>query len=231
MALLACSHGFMPGAARGADAPTPVYKAEPIPSAPVLWSRYYVGAAANWVHHTGYVPDSGRLNWAAERYSLGGKVFGGYRFTETVSFEAAYHYLGKVSFFEGSPILSEERSYAVSGSAVFLSPALSRWDGQTNLPIHAFLRLGLAYKDITHLAAVGTFHEGVLSGVLGAGFELRPTSNVFVRLEYEFLSTAIGGPSRPVPIFNSLTVVNIGGTQRVINVMHTPLALTVGINL
>ena len=81
------------------------------------------------------------------------------------------------------------------------------------------------------MAAVGTFHEGVLSGVLRAGFELRPTSNVFVRLEYEFLSTAIGGPSRPVPIFNSLTVVTIGGTQRVINVMHTPLAITVGINL
>ena len=169
--------------------------------------------------------------WSAERYAFGGKIFGGYRLNETVSFEAAYHYLGKVSFFEGSPILSEEQSYALSGSAVFLSPALSTWAGPTNFPIHGFLRLGLAYKDIKHFSVAGTFHEGVLSGVLGAGLELRLTSNVFVRLEYEFLSTAIGGPSRPVPIFNSLTTVSFGGTQRAINVMHTPLALTLGINL
>jgi hypothetical protein len=231
----------MPGTAMGADAPTPVYKAAPIPAAPAiraftpvfdgLWSRYYVGAAVNWVHHTGYVPATSRWNYGAERYSFGGKVFGGYRFTETISFEGAYHDLGKVSFHEGLPTLSDERSYAVSGSAVFLLPALSTWVGPTNLPIHGFLRLGLAYKDITHLSPVATFHEGVLSGVLGAGLELRPTSNVFVRLEYEFLSTAIGGPSRPVPIFNSLTAVNLGGTQRAINVMHTPLALTLGINL
>jgi hypothetical protein len=226
MALLTFSHGFIPGAALAAD--SSVYEAPP-PSP--VWSRYYIGGAVNWVHHTGYVPDAGRLNYAAERYSFGGKAFGGYRFTETVSFEAAYHCLGEVSFSEGSPVLSHERSYAVSGSAVFLSPALSTWVGPTSLPIHGFLRLGLAYKDITHLSPVATFHEGVLSGVLGAGLEFRPTSTVFVRLEYEFLSTAIGGPSRPVPIFNSLTVVNIGGTERAINVMHTPLALTLGINL
>jgi opacity protein-like surface antigen len=216
----------MPGAAMGADAPAPIYKVAPppVPS----WSRYYVGAAANWVHHTGYVPES---DWSAERYDFGGKLFGGYRFNETVSFEVAYHYLGKVSFFEGSPILSEEQSYALSGSAVFLSPALSTWAGPTNFPIHGFLRLGLAYKDIKHVSVAGSFHEGVLSGVLGAGLELRLTSNVFVRLEYEFLSSAIGGPSRPVPILNSLTTVSFGGTQRAINVMHTPLALTLGINL
>jgi hypothetical protein len=128
-------------------------------------------------------------------------------------------------------IVSDERSYAVSGSAVFLLPALSTWVGPTSLPIHGFLRLGLAYKDITHLSPVATFHEGILSGVLGAGLEFRPTANVFVRLEYEFLSTAIGGPSRPVPVLDSLTTVSIGGTERAINVMHTPLALTVGINL
>jgi opacity protein-like surface antigen len=217
----------MSGAALGADARIPVYKAPPLPPVSV-WSRYYVGAAVNWVHHTGYVPES---SWSAERYGFGGKVFGGYRFTETISFEAAYHYLGKVSFYEGSPILSDERSYAVSGSAVFLSPALSTWVGPTSLPIHGFVRLGLAYKDITHWSVAGTFHEGVLSGVLGAGFEFRPTANVFVRLEYEFLSTAIGGPSRPVPILNSLTTAHFGGTERAINVMHTPLALTLGVNL
>src|SRR5262245_41960720 len=166
VALLACSHGslLMPSAALGADASTPAYKSPP-PPAPE-WSRYYVGAAVNWVHHTGYVPGSAR---AAEWYSSGGKVFGGYRFTETISFEAAYHYLGKVPFDEGLALPSHERSYAVSGSAVFLSPAL--WTGPTNLPIHGFLRLGLAYKDITHQSVVGTFHEGVLSVVLGAGLE------------------------------------------------------------
>ena len=155
MAVLACSNASLltSGTALAADAPTPVYKAPPLPPAPE-WSRYYVGAAVNWVHHTGYVPADSKWSFGAERYSFGGKVFGGYRFTETVSFEATYHYLGKVSFFEGSPILSDERSYAVSGSAVFLSPALSSWVGATNLPIHAFLRLGLAYKDITDRKSV-----------------------------------------------------------------------------
>jgi hypothetical protein len=47
-------------------------------------------------------------------------------------------------------------------------------------------------------------------------------------MEYEFLSTAIGGPSQPTPALNSLSIVHFGGTQRAINVMHTPLALTIG---
>ena len=160
--VIACSYAvllaalLMTDSAIGADLPdaqaSPVYKAP----AEVLSSRFYVGAAANWTHHTGYVPES---SWNAQSYVVGEKVFGGYRLNESLQLEAAYHYLGKIRFYEGLPILSEEQSYALSGSAVFVSPALSRWLGPTPVPMHGFLRLGLAYKDITHLSPVATFHS------------------------------------------------------------------------
>jgi hypothetical protein len=209
----------------------PVYKAPDVPLE--TWSHFYIGGALNRTHHTGYVPaQPGQpQEFSAQQYAWGFKVFGGYRFTENVAIEAAYHHLGQVSFFEGNPIWSTEHSYAVSGSVVLTSPALSRWIGPTWVPVYFFTRFGLAYKDITHVSVFGTFNEGILSGVFGAGFEFRPTQNMFVRLEYEFLSTAIGGPPMSIPALNSLFNITFGGTHRAINVMNTPLALTVGVNL
>ena len=201
----------------------PVYKAPD----PVL-TGFYLGGAFNHTHHTGYVPLT-QARWNAEEYALGFKVFGGYRFTDNVRVETAYHYLGKIDFQEGFPIDSTEQSWALSASAVFMTPEISQFIGrQTFVPTYFFLRFGLAYKHIHHVAAVGTFDEGVLSGNFGGGFEFRPYHNLFFRMEYEFLSTAIGGPSQPVPALDSLSIVHFGGTQRAINVMHTPLALTIG---
>jgi hypothetical protein len=211
--------------------PPPTYKAAEPPLE--TWSRFYIGGALNRTHHTGYVPaqPGGTQEFSAQQYAWGFKTFAGYRFTENVAVEVAYHYLGKVEFFEGNPIWSTEQSHALSGSVVLMTPPLSRWIGPTWIPVTFFTRFGLAYKNINHISAFGTFNEGILSGVFGAGFEFRPTSNMFVRLEYEFLSTAIGGPPMSIPALNSLFNVTFGGTHRAINVMNTPLALTLGVNL
>jgi hypothetical protein len=197
--------------------------AQPVPPLPPL-SPYYFGAAFNWAHHTGYVP---YLPWNVNQYTPGGKAFVGYRFTDPVRFELAYHYLGRATFDEGSPVLSSEQSHAVSGSVVLMSPALSQI-GPTMW--HFFVRLGLAYKHITHERVTGTVTEGILSGVIGAGPEVRLTERLFARLEYEFISTAIGGPRQRVPALHGIFNPAFGGTRRTINVMHTPLALTLGYN-
>jgi hypothetical protein len=196
------------------------------PRAAEEFSRFYIGGAANWVHHTGYVPNQ---QWNVEHYAFGGKAFGGFRINPYVHVEVVCHYLGKVPFDEGFPTPSYERSYAVSGSVLLVSPSISQWIGTTHLPIHAFVRFGLAYKGITQIAFDGTLREATESGVFGAGLEYRPSSKIFVRMEYEFISSAIGGTSLSVPALNSLFNVEFGGTRRVINVMHTPLALTLGI--
>lgn len=215
----------VPMAASAADLSThelgaaPVYKAPPV--APV--GRHYIGGALNWTHHTGYVPNT---SWDVEQYTFGAKVFGGYRLNDHVAVEIAYHYLGRAPFDEGFATPSYERSHALSGSVVIVSPSVSSWVGASH-PIHVFVRLGLAHKDITHEALVGTFHEGTMAGVLGAGLEYRLPNNLFVRFEYEFISTAIGGPLQTVPALR-LFPVNVGGTRQAINVMHTPLALTLG---
>src|SRR5438067_118078 len=120
--------------------PPPVAPAYKAPD-PVL-TGFYLGGALNNTHHTGYVPLSQN---SAEQYALGFKVFGGYRFTDGIRFEAAYHYLGKIQFDEGSPIESTEQSWAVSGSAVLMTPELSRWVGPGYVPTYFFLRIGLAY--------------------------------------------------------------------------------------
>jgi outer membrane protein with beta-barrel domain len=230
--VLVCSQVVLlaTGLASGADLPLPPAPA-PVAAykAPVAvpFSRFYVGAAFNWTHHTGYVPNT---TFSVERYTVGGKVFGGYRLNEVVQLEGAYHYLGRVPFYEGVLTNSHESSWAVSGSVFLVSPPISNWIGPTHVPIHAFVRFGLAYKDITHESVFGTFHEGILSGVFGAGWEYRLTPSVFARVEYEFLSTAIGGGSQNIPALNSLFQVNIGATNRVVNVMHTPLAVTLGMN-
>ena len=190
--------------------------------------RFYAGAGFNWVHHTGYVPNSATQADTAQ-YVIGGKAFGGYRFNEFLQFEVAYHHLGRVQV-EGLPFVSYERSYAISGSAVHVTEPLSRWFGPGFERVHGMFRAGLAYKNIQQTLPSETLEEGILSGVIGAGFEFRLTPRTFARVEYEFLSTAIGGPLQSIPALNSLFEVRIGGTHRVINVMNTPLALSFGVN-
>src|SRR5215831_180820 len=150
--------------ARGADLPpspppppppvVPVYKAPD----PIL-SVFYTGGAFNWVHHTGSVPNSTQADTA--QYTVGFKVFGGYRFTRQNSVEVTYHYLGQVNI-EGLPIPTTERAWAISGSFVQVSPPFSQWigPGPWNDYLHAFVRLGLAYKHVEQSSALGTIDEG-----------------------------------------------------------------------
>ncbi len=189
---------------------------------------FYAGAAFTWVHHTGYFPNTTSQADVAQ-YTIGGKAFLGYRLFESTQFEVAYHHLGRVEV-EGLPFMSHERSYAVSGSVIHVTPALSRWLGPSYDWIHAIFRLGLAYKNIEQTFPTETLQEGILSVVVGTGLEFRLSPSMFARIEYEFLSTAIGGPTQSIPALNSLLEIRFGGTHRVVNVMNTPLALTLGVN-
>jgi hypothetical protein len=235
LTVIASGHGLLrePGAAHAADIALP----QPAPPPPVIppqvdpvYSRFYMGAAFNWVHHTGYVPDTPTQADTAQ-YTVGFKVFGGFRFMPQNSVEVTYYDLGKVKI-EGLPIDTHEHAWAVSGSFVHVSPPFSQWigPGPWNDYLHVFVRLGLAYKHVTQDSVIGTIDEGFLSAVIGTGLEMRFTPQFFGRIEYEFLSTAIGGPRESVPGFKGLINVNIGGTNRVINVMNTPIALTLGYN-
>jgi hypothetical protein len=102
---------------------------------------------------------------------------------------------------------SRERSHAIGATGMLYLPEML----PDLVPTRLFLRGGFAYKDISHVAAVGTFHEGVISWVAGFGLQFELTSRIFMRLEYEFVSRGIGG------------------TNRVINVMHTPLSASLGV--
>jgi opacity protein-like surface antigen len=238
LTMIACGHGLLheQGSARAADIalppPAPAVVPPPVvpPQVNPAYSRFYVGGAFNWVHHTGYFPNTTTQADTAE-YHVGFKVFGGYRFTAQNSLEVAYYHLGKARI-EGLPVETHEQAWAVSGSFVHVSPAFSLWigPGPLNDYLHAFVRLGLAYKHVEQTSALGTLNEGFLSGVIGAGIEARFSPQWFGRIEYEFLSTAIGGPPQPVPGFKGFVNVKIGGTDRVINVMNTPIAFTLGYN-
>jgi len=226
-----------PGQARAADIALPPPAPEVAPPPPVLppqvdpaYSRFYAGGAFNWVHHTGYVPNTTTQADTAQ-YTVGFKVFGGFRFMPQNSIEIAYHHLGQVQI-EGLPLETHERAWAISGSFVHVSPPFSQWigPGPWNNYLHAFVRVGLAYKHVEQTSAAGTLDEGFLSGVIGAGIQAQFTPQWFGRIEYEFLSTAIGGPPQSVPGFKGLYSVTLGGTNRVINVMNTPIAFTLGYN-
>jgi hypothetical protein len=103
--------------------------------------------------------------------------------------------------------------------------------GPESLPLHFFLRAGLAYKNIRHQSVFATNEEGVLSGVLGLGLEYKLTPRVFTRLEVEHLTTAIGGPSQTTPLIKGTLPVAFGGTNSVANVMNTQIMLTLASNL
>jgi hypothetical protein len=76
----------------------------------------------------------------------------------------------------------------------------------------------------------GSFREGFLSGVLGAGVEFKITPRIFTRVEVEHLSTAIGGPPQATPVARGLTTFTIGGTRNVVNLMNTEIMLSAGLD-
>lgn len=200
-------------------------------------SPLYFGGSIAWTHHTGWVPNkSPGEAGSVESWVLGGKIFGGYRLSEALSLEVAYHHLGKVSYWEGFGALLAEsrvRSYAVSGSVVYAFPPLQQWFDFLRVfpPARIFLRGGFAYKNMLQDTIQGSFEEGTLSAVLGVGVHYQLTPRWFSRIEIEHLSGAIGGPVHDLPLLKGLVNVRIGGTDHVPNLMHTQVLFTLGYNL
>lgn len=236
--------GALSGTAADLPAPAPQYAKAPVQlKAPAPVSRFYVGIGVGGVHHTGYLPGWSlasepprQQGFNVQQYALGGKIYAGYVIYDWLRVEGAFHYLGSADFpsiywvAPGVPALSfnTEKSYALAGSFVFVSPPLSTWSIPTYVPTYLLLRVGAAGKDINQTGNAGSFEETTLAAVVGAGFEFRPTRSWFARLEYEHLSTAIGGPRMRVPELRGLFNLDIGGTQNIVNVMHTPLSVSVG---
>ncbi len=195
---------------------------------PVPEYRWYAGVGVDGVHHTGFVPNSNNV-YNMQKYEPGAKGFVGYRINDIFAVELGLDYLGATSFYEGFPALSTERSYAVTGSVLVYSPPVSQWLMPTLVPVRLYARGGLAYKNIHQDAADGTFDEGILSFVIGGGGEFNITPRWFMRVEYEFISTAVGGPSEPFPALNDLFIADFGGTHRVVNAMHTEIGVSAGV--
>jgi opacity protein-like surface antigen len=199
---------------------TPAASSEVALISPVSYS-YYVGGGFGVVHNTGYDPTH---RFSVEHWRPGGKVFGGFQVTDWVRLEVAYHFLGISTFTPDGLTQQRLRSQAVAGSAMFVTPVLIH----TPVPTRIFGRVGLAYKDIHQTMPAGTLSEGILAFVAGGGLEFDITSRIFLRAEYEYISTAIGGPLQPVPGLNGLFVAKFGGTHRTINVMGTGLTASAG---
>lgn len=167
--------------------------------------RPYVGAGASYIHHTGHDRDS---PLSAEQWEIGGKAFGGLAVTPALNIEVAYHYLNstplKPEIFPGT-----EQSYAVAGSLMLFTKRFRwPWDAVTH---RWFVRGGAAYKHITedNILNPGRQVEDGIAAVIGAGVEVEFTNSVFGRLEYEYISKV--------------------GTDRAINVQHTPTSASLGI--
>jgi hypothetical protein len=221
LATVAASFGIGPATADSRlTSPVPVYD-------------WYVGAGVFADHHTGFVPNTNNM-YNIEKYEPGGKAFVGYRINDTFSTELSFDYFGSTSFYEGFPTMSTERSFAVTGTVLAFTPPMSEWMPWYNdvmpstMPVRLFARGGLAYKNIHQEAYDGTFDEGILSFVVGGGAEFEITPRWFARVEYEFVSTALSGPSEPFTALNGLFTAHLGGTARVVNVMNTEIAVSGG---
>jgi hypothetical protein len=229
--------------AAAADLPPPdlPVKATAPVVAPEPLSPFYVGGGIGVVHHTGYLPQQSLATqntpegFNVKRYALGDKVFAGYEVYDWLRLEGAFHYLGSANFFSifdkpgvvGAFSMNTEKSYALAGSVLFVARPLASWSVPWFAPTDLLFRVGAASKDIHQTGAAGDFEERTLAAVLGVAAEWQLSPHWSARLEYEYLSTAIGGPHDSVSAFRGLFHLNIGGTQNVVNVMHTPLSLSV----
>ncbi len=187
---------------------------------------WYVGVGAFGNHHTGFSPLNHAYNM--QSYAVGGKAFVGYQFNEAVAAEVSFDYFGCASFPEGFPTDSKECSFAVTATGLLYSPPVSEWLMPTLVPIKLFARGGFAYKNIHQDSYDGAFDEGIFAFVVGGGAEFEIDPRWFMRVEYEYVSTAIGGPSEPYAALNDLFTANFGGTNRVVNAMHTEIAVSGG---
>jgi opacity protein-like surface antigen len=169
--------------------------------------RPYVGVGGSYIHHTGYDRDT---TFSAEQWEIGGKAFAGFAVTPALNVEVAYHYLNKTPL---KPELfgATEQSYAVAGSLMLFTKRFRLpWEGGFH---RWFVRGGAAYKHITedNILNPGPSRqvEDGVAAVIGGGVEIEFTNSLFGRVEYEYISKV--------------------GTERAINVQHTPISASLGL--
>lgn len=196
----------------------------------------YFGGSTAITHHTGRMANSTLVGpsvlGSMEEWVPSGRLFGGYRFDRNRSFEVGLHYLGHstYSMFSGGTFIdSSVTAYAVSASLLY-SVVIPHWYGIGDglPPAMLFVRSGAAYKILTQSNITGDATEGYFAAVIGIGLEQELTQRWFMRLEYEHLTTAIGGPIQSAPWFKSLIDARVGGTHNVPNAMHTEIMISVG---
>jgi opacity protein-like surface antigen len=177
---------------------------------PNMPNDFYAGVGLNKTHHTGYVPGT---RFHPEVWVPGAKVFGGWRIFDRARLETAYHYLGTSTFEEGFPGLrTSERSHAVSETLLLYTPPVQELTGlPTFIPLRVFGRVGGAYKFIHQQSVFGNFDESGVSYHLGFGLEWELSPVAFARIEYEYISKIVTG------------------TDRVVDVQHTPISAVFGV--
>lgn len=167
--------------------------------------RPYVGGGGSYIHHTGYDRDT---PFYAEQWEVGGKAFAGLAVTPALNIEVAYHFLNKTPL-RPDVLPGTEESYAVAGSLMLFTKRFALpWEGGFH---RWFVRGGAAYKHITddNVLNPGRQTEGGMGAVAGGGVEIEFNRYLFGRVEYEYLSKI--------------------GTERAINVQHTPISASLGI--
>lgn len=150
---------------------------------------YYLGAAYNsvWTDAGGVYNDT-----VNEDTSPGGKIYGGYMWSDNWGMELGLQSLGKYeSFFNGAKI-SELKTNAVSVSSVYTQP-LFDWGYNVNV------RFGLAFTEAKYacvslcgtgttpgLLNVSTKNRGV-SGTFGIGVSAKLTESLGMRVDYDHI--------------------------------------------
>jgi hypothetical protein len=176
---------------------------------PNMPNDFYAGVGLNYTHHTGYLPGT---TANAEEWVPAAKVFGGWRIYDRARLETAFHYHGTTEIATAFPLPTSERSYSVSETLLLYTPPVQELIGlPTFVPLRVFGRVGGAYKFIhQQTPGLGEVNESGLSYHLGFGleWELGPTG--FVRFEYEYISKVVTG------------------TDRVVDVQHTPISAVFG---
>jgi hypothetical protein len=169
--------------------------------------RPYVGGGGSYIHHTGYDPNT---FLSAEQWEIGGKAFAGFMVTPALNVEVAYHFLNKTPL-KPEIVAATEESYAIAGSVMLFTKRFRLpWEGGFH---RWFVRGGAAYKHITednilNPGPVRETEDGV-AAVVGAGVEIEFNNFLFGRVEYEYISKV--------------------GTDKAINVQHTPISASLGI--
>jgi opacity protein-like surface antigen len=175
---------------------------------PWTMSSPYAGVGLTQTHHTGYALG---VTSSTEEWTIGGKVYAGFRFSEAFSGEIAYHRLGEV---EADGVFNRRSvvdSQALAASLLLKFPLSDiPWIGPVLLADTSFhLKGGAAVKWIrqTFPGAAPIRHRGP-TYLIGFGVERNFGERAFARFEYEYIGKIGAGPT--------------------IDVQHTPISVSVG---